>query len=101
MIKNFLKNTNDIQDKIKNISKEDIKNSTTEVTGAVIENGIEVTKKGIFGIVNGIMLKIILLFLLLIIILSAGCIGTTVTIDKLTNTNITQQEKQHLLNKSN
>ena len=46
--------------KLDNLSKENIKNGAKEVTGAVIGEGVEVVKTGIFGIVNGVLIKIVM-----------------------------------------
>ena len=92
MIKKIVQDTvKDVQNKVKNVSKDDIKNGAKEFTGAIVGEGIEVAKTGLFGILNGIIMKIIFVVTFIVIVLSVGCVGTNVAIDKLTSTSDTER----------
>jgi len=77
------KKLKEAEEKLDKLSKEDIKNSAKDVTGAVIINGVEVAKTGIFGIVNGIIIKILIGFTLIVMITVGGCVATDLTIDSI------------------
>jgi len=58
-----------------------VKGSTT-----VIETGVETVKSGIFSILDGILYKIVGSTLLIVLILTAGCVGANIAVDSLSST---------------
>ena len=79
---------------LKNIKKEDIKKGVTETSKVIVEEGVETVKSGIFSIVNGIIIKIVMGVTLIVLITAGGCVGTNIAIDKMTkSTNSVKTEK--------
>jgi len=70
---------------LKNIKKEDIKKGVTETSKVIVEEGVETVKSGIFSIVNGIIIKIVMGVTLIVLITAGGCVGTNIAIDKMTS----------------
>jgi len=73
-----------IKKKAQNIKSEDIKKGVTGTSKVIVEEGVEVVKDGIFSIVNGIIIKVIMGVALIVAITAGGCVGTSVIIDKVT-----------------
>jgi hypothetical protein len=81
----FNKTIKDMKDKVQNIKTEDISKAAKDTSKVIIEEGVETVKTGIFSVVNGILIKIIMGVTLIVLITAGGCVGTNVAIDKMTS----------------
>lgn len=89
MVKKLFKQ---VSEKVDKIDGKDVADGVKNIAKGVAEEGVEVVKTGIFGVVNGILLKIILAVTFIVIVLTAGCVGGSVAIDKLTSDTPTEQQ---------
>jgi len=80
--------------KLDNISSNDIAKGAKKVSGAVLEEGVDIAKDGIFAVIHGIIFKVIMAVIFIVIIITAGRVGGSVAIDKLTSHPIEIQKAQ-------
>ncbi len=80
-----------IADVVKDVDTEKVAKVVKDTAVGAVEESVEVVKGGVFGILHGVLFKIIATVIFIVIILSAGCVGTSVTIDKLTSDTPTEQ----------
>ena len=71
-------------DNLKKIDKESIKTGAKEIAEAAVEHGVDTVKIGIFSILNGIIIKFVMVFGLIVTIVAVGCVSTNVAINKFT-----------------
>jgi len=75
-------------EKVRNIKSADISKVAKDTSKVIIEEGVETVKSGIFSVVDGILIKIVVSVTLIVLITVSGCVGTNVIIDKMTNSTI-------------
>jgi len=75
-------------EKVRDIKSVDISKVAKDTSKVIIEEGVETVKSGIFSVVDGILIKIVVSVTLIVLITVSGCVGTNVIIDKMTNSTI-------------
>ena len=79
-----------VETEIDNLDAQAIKNGAKTATSEIVGAGVDTAKAGIFGIINGIIFKIVAAVVLVVVIISAGCVGTSVAVDSITSKEVSQ-----------
>lgn len=78
------------------INKDNLKTVATSVAKEGAQIGVDVVTEGARGFIAGIFYKIIFIIILVVTLLTAGCVGSQIIVDKFSNTpntNITKELK--------
>ena len=94
MVKKLFGKATGMVSNVKTVSPESVKVAVKDTLVGTVEESVDVVKTGIFGIVNGVLLKIVATVIFIVIVLSAGCVGTNLTINKLTSDKTEIQENK-------